>query len=208
MSSLSRSTPSRMGPGAGDAQRARDGLSGRGGSHGGGRGGGIGDRNRDMRIDRRMVRRDATVCGPSSLDVAVLSLVMLGRRAQADRRIGDGRGGHRRVGRSPGDLGELARATPGFRATRVEKGEIRARQARPAERHGGGRRRSIEIQAIPSLAVTIAADRNEARTRYHSSAEMGSLPEIDINAPRTLAGVLAFRNLTLPSTKHAFIPPE
>ena len=62
------------------------------GPHRGDRVGGTGDGYRDLRLARRKVGGNATVCGPSSLDVAMLSLVMLGRRAQVDGRTGDGQG--------------------------------------------------------------------------------------------------------------------
>ncbi len=101
-----------------------DGLPCRGRSHRGGRVGGAGDRDRDLRLTWRMVGGEATVCGSSSLDVAMLSLVVFGRRAQADWRIGNGHRSGRPVGRSPGDLGELAHATRGFRVTRVDKAKI------------------------------------------------------------------------------------
>ena len=68
--------------------------------------------------------------------------------------------------------------------------------------------RLIEFKAATALAVTIAADRPKGRAHYHSVGRFRCrCPEIDINARRTVAGVLAFRNLTRPSTKHAFMPP-
>ena len=194
----SRPTPGRVCPVAGDTQRTMDGLLCRGRSHRGGRVGGIGDRDRDLRLTRREVGGDATVRGSSSLDVAMLSLVMLGRRAQADRRVDNGHGSDRPVGRSAGDLDELARATHGFRVARVDKAEIRVFPSsighEPERHRGGGIRRFIEMKAVTSLAVTIAAHRHKARAYHHSSATSSSLPEIDINARRTSAGVLAFRN--------------
>ncbi len=211
MASSSRPTPGRVCRVAGDAQRTLDGLPCRGGSHRGGWVGGIGDHDRDLRLARRMVGGDATVCGSSSMDVAMLSLVMLGRPAQADRRAGDGHGSGRPVDRSPGDLDELARAAHGFRVTRVVEARIRAISGsighEPERHRGGGSRRFIGMEAVTSLAVTVAAHRHEARAYHHSPARSLSLPEIDSNARRTLSGVLAFRNLTLPSTRHAFMPP-
>ena len=108
----------------------------------GGRVGGTGNRDRDLRLTRRTVGGDATVCGSSSLDVAMLSLVMLGRRAQADWRVGNGHRSDRPVGRSPGDLDELARATHGFRVTRVDKAKTWVFRAQighePSMRHERG----------------------------------------------------------------------
>jgi hypothetical protein len=114
-----------------------DGLLCRGRSHRGGRVGGVGNRDRDLRLDRRKVGGDATVCGSSSLDVAMLSLVMLGRRAQADWRVGNGHRGSRPVGRSPGDLDELARATHGIRDTRAERAKTRGFRARSSTSPSG-----------------------------------------------------------------------
>ncbi len=115
------------------------------------------------------------------------------------------------MGRSPGDLDELARATFGFRVTRVDAAKnlgFSSSIGREPEPHkGGGIRRFIESKAVTSLAVTLAADQYKARAYSHSLANLLSLPEIDINARRTMAGVLACRNLTAPSTKHAFMPP-
>ena len=200
MPSISRPASSRVCLVAGDAQRTLDGLSCRGRSHRGGRIGGTGHRDRDLRLTRRMVGGDATICGSSSLDVAMLSLVMLGRRAQADWRVGDGHGSGRPVGRSPGDLDELARAAHGFRVTRADEAKSGRSSSIGHEFEGhmsGGIRRFVEIKTVTSLAVTMAVDRHEARAYYHSLATSLSLPEIDINARRTAAGVLAFRNRTL-----------
>ena len=65
-------------------------------------------------ISLGMVGADAAACRSSPLDVAILPFVMLGRRAQAHWRAGHGHGCGRTVGRPPGDLDELARATHGF----------------------------------------------------------------------------------------------
>ncbi len=66
----------------------------------------------------------------------------------------------------PGDLDELARPTHGFRVTRVDRAKIwslRERSATSRERlKSSGIRRFIEIKAVASLAVTIAADRHMA----------------------------------------------
>jgi hypothetical protein len=117
----------------------------------------------------------------------MLSLVMFGRRAQADWRGGNGHGSDRPLGgRSRGDLDELARATRGFRVTRVDKaknlGSSSSIGHEPEPYEGGGVRRFLEIKAVTSLAVTVAADRRQPRADYHSLATSLSLPDIDINA--------------------------
>ena len=64
---------------------------------------------------------DAAVRGSSTMDVAMLSPALLGRRAQTDGRAGNGHGSDRPVVRPPGDLDELARATHGFRVAREDE---------------------------------------------------------------------------------------
>ena len=114
------------------------------------------------------------------------------------------------MGRSAGDLGELARATRGFRGSRVDEAKTRVFRPRSATKPSGPETARLVgpvIAAVSSLAVAIAAGRQRARVDYHSSELTTSPPAIVINARRTLAGMLAFRNRTLPSTKHAFVTP-
>ena len=113
-------------------------------------------------VTRRMVGHDAAVCRSSSLDVALLSFVVFGRRAQTDRRAGNSHGSVRPVARSARELDELAGASAGL---------------------------SNSTTGSPLVAADF------------------SLPEIDIRAWRTFAEMLDFRNLTLPSTSRAFMPP-
>ncbi len=104
----------------------------------------------------------ATVCGSSSLDVAMLSLVMLGRRAPADWRVGHSHRSGRPVVRSPGDLDVLARATHGFRVSRVDKAKTRVFRSRSATSPSGTKAVGYVgavIEAVASLAGAIATDR-------------------------------------------------
>ena len=67
----------------------------------------------------------------------MLSLVMLGRRPQADRRAGDGLGTGGTVGRSPRGLDQLARAAWGIRTARVDKAKTRVLRAKWQRTKGG-----------------------------------------------------------------------